>query len=126
VSGAPPLRPGEVCRRLLGALDAAEGRRRGRKRDTTPDAIGLAVKRALLVRAAEDDPDPEAFEAWLVARCDAARGDGTWRAMALEVLDECRLAAASPAFLAWLERGAPSDDASGRDQRTDQQGSTPA
>ena len=39
------MRPAEVCSQLLRALDASEGRRRRRKRDTTPDAIGLELKR---------------------------------------------------------------------------------
>ena len=38
-------RPAEVCKALLAALDAADGRRRKRKRDQTPDGIGLAIKR---------------------------------------------------------------------------------
>src|SRR2546422_5226163 len=45
VNGDAPARPGEICRELLAALDASEGRRRRRKRDTTPDAIGLTIKR---------------------------------------------------------------------------------
>ena len=106
------LRPGEVCRRLLVALDASEGRRRGRKRDTTPDAIGMAVKRMLLEDAARDDPEPDAFEAWLVARCvpTAESSSGSVRAMALDVLADWRLAQRSEAFRSWLEQGAPSDD----------------
>jgi hypothetical protein len=111
-------RPATVCRQLLAALDAAEGRRRGRKRDTTPDAIGLSVKRALLARAVADDPAPEEFEAWLVER--SVEGGGGWRAMAREVFDEYRLAATAPDFLGWLAQGAPSDDAAGLDQRPDQ------
>ena len=47
------LRPADVCRALLAALDASEGRRQKRKRDQTPDAFGLAVKRDLLRRAVE-------------------------------------------------------------------------
>ena len=37
------LRPRQVCAALLSALQAAEGRRRSRKRDQTPDAIGLSI-----------------------------------------------------------------------------------
>lgn len=106
-----PRRPGAVSRQLLAALDAAEGRRRRRKRDTAPDVIGLAIKRTLLEEAAAADPDPEAFEGWLVARCDREPGSGAWRAMAREVLDEWRLAAEWGDFEAWLGRGAPSEDA---------------
>jgi hypothetical protein len=107
------LRPAEVCRELLQALEASEGRRRRRKRDTTPDAIGLGIKRALLEGAVADDPAPEAFEAWLLARCvsaDSTVSMGAVRMMALDVLTEWRLAQAVPDFRAWLDRGAPSGD----------------
>jgi hypothetical protein len=106
-------RPADLCRELLAALDAAEGRRRRRKRDTTPDAIGLGIKRALLERATADDPPAEAFEGWLLERCLEGADTlsvGAVRAMALEILAEWRLVAADPAFRAWLERGAPSAD----------------
>jgi hypothetical protein len=109
-------RPARVCGALLGALEASEGRRKQRKRDQTPDAIGLAVKRALLQRAVEEDPDPECFEEWLLGRIDEARGAtsaGAVSAMARAVLEEWRLAHDMQAFAAWLERGAPSEDATG-------------
>jgi hypothetical protein len=109
------MRPAHVCRGLLAALDAAEGRRRRRQRDTTADAIGLAIKRELLEGVVADDPEPAAFEAWLFERClDAATNGpsfGAARAMALDILAEWRLAGAAPDFGDWLERGAPSDDA---------------
>ena len=44
-------RPSDVCRQLLQAMDASEGRRKRRKRDTTPDALGMAVKREIAVGA---------------------------------------------------------------------------
>jgi len=104
-------RPATICHELLAALDASEGRRRRRKRDTTPDAIGLGIKRALLERAVADDPDPGGFEGWLLERCLAAGGQaGATRAMALEVLAEWRLASSVADFGTWLDRGAPSDD----------------
>jgi len=105
------VRPGEVCRALLAALDASDGRRRRRKRDTTPDAIGLDLKRDLLNAAVRDDPDPEDFEAWLDSRCAGETAAGPVRAMARSILEEWRLAGASDGFRGWLERGAPSDDA---------------
>lgn len=108
-----PLRPAPFCDALLAALDASEGRRRRRKRDTTPDAIGMSLKRSLLDAAIADDPDPDTFEGWLLDRClkqaDAA-SPGAWRAMARDILAEWRLAAASPTFRDWLEAGAPSQD----------------
>ena len=107
-------RPGEFCRGLLQALDASEGRRRRRQRDTTADALGLAIKRELLERAAADDPEPEDFEAWLMARCEEAAATvstGAVRAMAVDVFRDWQLAAVSPAFGDWLAGGAPSADA---------------
>ncbi len=92
------FRPADVCRALLAALEAAEGRRKRRKRDQTPDAIGLALKREILERVVEDDPAPEMFEGWLLSYARA-------------VLDEWRLAHSLGDFKAWLDRGAPSDDA---------------
>src|SRR5262245_5100975 len=105
------LRPADVCRDLLAALDASEGPRR--KRDTTPDASDRTIKRDLLQRAVADDPDPDAFEGWLLERClttDGGPSVGAIRAMALDVLQEWRLATTSPEFRGWLDRGAPSDD----------------
>ena len=107
-------RPAQLCRGLLAALDASEGRRRQRKRDTTPDAVGLGIKRDLLERAVRDDPPPDAFEGWLLAQCLAADGAssvGAMRMMAIEILADWRLALAAPDFLAWLAGGAPSADA---------------
>ena len=105
-------RPSDVCRELLATLDASEGRRRRRKRDTTPDAIGLAMKRELLEGAVAADPDPDDFEAWLHEQCLAAGGaEGGVRAMALSIFEEWRLAHDADSFRAWLARGAPSDDA---------------
>ena len=118
----PMIRPAEVCRGLLGAGEASEGRRRRRKRDTTPDAIGLGIRRRLLELAVDQDPDPAAFEAWLSGfaleparlregSSDGSPPSGAVRAMASAILAEWRLAHESPAFHAWLARGAPSADA---------------
>lgn len=111
-------RPAVVCRELMLALEASEGRRRRRKRDTTPDAIGLGVKRALLEAAVVADPDPADFEGWLLAQClEPYEGAsvGAMRAMALDVLTEWRLACLADDFAAWLDRGAPSDDMGGHE-----------
>jgi hypothetical protein len=108
------LRPAAVCRALLAALDAADGRRRKRKRDQTPDAFGLGVKRDLLQRAVADDPPPDAFEEWLLtypAKCGAPELAGPALAMARAVYEEWTLAHTSGEFRVWLEQGAPSDDA---------------
>jgi hypothetical protein len=109
------VRPAQVCRALLGALEAAEGRRRNRKRDQTPDGIGLAIKRHLLEQAVREDPEPETFEAWLL-RCaisieDRPQSPGAVAAMARSVFEEWRMVHSLNNFRDWLERGAPSDDA---------------
>jgi hypothetical protein len=111
----PHFRPADVCRALLAALDAAEGRRRNRKRDQTPDAIGLAIKREVLESVVHDDPGPELFESWLLEYIEKKERDhspGAVSAMARSVLDEWRLAHSMNDFKAWLDSGAPSDDAS--------------
>ena len=59
------LQPKTFCAALLAALEASEGRKRKRKRDQTPDTIGLLAKRELLERAVCEQPDAEEFEAWL-------------------------------------------------------------
>jgi hypothetical protein len=108
------IRPAEVCKALLAALDASEGRRRKRKRDQTPDAIGLAVKRDLLEHVVEEDPSPERFEEWLLHYALASaipESSGAASAMARSVLEEWRLAHSLEEFRVWLDRGAPSDDA---------------
>jgi hypothetical protein len=108
------FRPADVCRALLAALEAAEGRRKRRKRDQTPDTIGLAVKREVLERVVEDDPDPEMFEGWLLTYAQKSEGKhsaGAVAAMARAVLEEWRLAHSMGDFKAWLDRGAPSEDA---------------
>ena len=107
-------RPAVVCKALLTALDAADGRRRSRKRDQTPDAFGLAVKRELLECVVEADPDPQAFEAWLLdypSTCQAPELAGPAQAMARAVYEDWRLAHTSPEFRRWLGDGAPSADA---------------
>ena len=106
------LRPARVCGQLLAALDASEGRRRRRKRNTTPDAIGMAIKRRLLEETVRDDPDPGDFEGWLLQHSEdgPSTASGPARAMALDVLADWRLAERSDGFRSWLEQGAPSED----------------
>ena len=104
------LRPAEVCKALLAALEASEGRRRRRKRDQTPDGIGLTFKRELLEQAVKDDPEPEAFEEWLLNYSASHDSAGGIFAMARAVFEEWRLAHSMGEFKSWLEQGAPSDD----------------
>lgn len=106
-----PLRPARLCTALLAALDASEGGSRARKRNQTPDSIGLALRRQLLEQATRADPEPAAFEQWLLDHVEASTGPGATCAIARMVLDEWRLAHRMDGFAAWLEHGAPSDDA---------------
>ncbi len=117
------IRPAVVCEQLLHATEATEGRRKRRKRNTTPDALGMEVKRELLEAAVTEDPAPDDFEAWLFARVQASGAlTGATRAMALVIWDEWQFALASGGFREWLAAGAPSDDMqlgtdAGRDPR---------
>lgn len=114
------FRPSHVCRALLAALDASDGRRRKRKRDQTADAFGLGIKRDLLQRAVDEDPSPDAFEEWLLnypSTCTAPELTGPAFAMARAVFEEWRLAHTLGQFREWLEEGAPSDDATDRSAR---------
>jgi hypothetical protein len=104
-------RPAEICRYLLQAMDATEGRRKRRKRNTTPDALGLEIMRELLEAAVAADPESDAFEEWLFAQVQTAGAlTGATRAMALQVRDDWAFALASGGFRDWLAAGAPSDD----------------
>ena len=114
---SPVCRPSEVCRALLAALEASDGRRRKRKRDQTADAFGLAVKRDLLQRVVDEDPPPHAFEEWLFnypTTCERPELAGPALAMARAVFEEWRLTYTLRDFKIWLEQGAPSDDAKPR------------
>lgn len=103
--------PAELCRGLLGALDASEGRRKRRARNTTADSIGLGIQRELLEEIVRDEPAPDEFEAWLLMRCEAeGAGDGAVRSMALQVWDQWHLAQRAPDVRAWILAGAESDD----------------
>ena len=103
--------PAEVCRGLLGALEASEGRRKRRARNTTADSIGLALQRELLEDIVRDEPAPDEFEAWLLNRCEREGvADGAIRAMALSIWDQWQLAQRAPDVRAWILAGARSDD----------------
>ena len=105
------LTPAELCRGLLGALDASEGRRKRRARNTTADSIGLEIQRALLEEVVRAAPAPDDFEAWLLDRCEAEGvADGALRAMALSIWDQWQLAQRVPDVRAWIVAGGHSDD----------------
>jgi hypothetical protein len=111
--------PAELCRGLLDALDASEGRRRRRSRNTTADAIGLEIQRTLLEDAVREAPDAAQFERWLLERCMAqGESDGAHRAMALTIWHEWQLASSAEDVGAWLTTGARSDDREGMGDAT--------
>lgn len=108
------LTPEQLCRGLLGALDASEGRRRRRSRNTTADSIGLAIERELLEAVVRESPDADDFEGFLMARCIAeGESDGATRAMALSIWQQWRLASEAENYREWITAGAPSDDREG-------------
>jgi hypothetical protein len=104
---APSFTPGQFCRLALHALDHTEARSRRRKRDQTPDAYGLGIKRDLLRRGAEADPPAEHFEAWLLEQALETPVSGPVRAMCVEILQEYRAAHTIPGLGEWLLSGAP-------------------
>lgn len=118
---SPALRPAQVCAQLIQATEASEGRRKRRKRNTTPDSIGMEIKRGLMEAAIAADPDPEVFEEWLFQQVLLAGPlSGATRAMAMQIHDEWQFALAAAGFRHWLADGAPSDDTRpGRDQGLD-------
>ena len=105
------LAPGAFARQMLRAIEASEARTMRRKRDQLPDVIGLGIKRGLLARAAEENPPPDGFEAWLMQQALDASASGGILAMCGEIIDEYRLAAMDHTFQAWLQEGAQSADA---------------
>lgn len=114
------LTPAQLCRGLLDALDASEGRRRRRSRNTTADAIGMEIQRAILEDAVRDAPAPDDFERWLVERCLAeGEHDGAHRAMALGIWHEWQVASRAEDVSAWLAAGARSDDREAMETRCD-------
>jgi hypothetical protein len=106
--------PAQLCGALLDALDASEGRRRRRSRNTTADSIGLDIQRVILQAAVREAPSAEEFERWLLERCVAeGSSDGAHRAMALSIWHEWQLASRAGGMSAWLGAGARSDDREG-------------
>ncbi|MFN0072809.1 MAG: hypothetical protein ACKVVP_15095 [Chloroflexota bacterium] len=105
------IRPGQFCQFLLRTLESAEAQTKRRKRDQTPDRIGLGIRRELLERAIAENPEPELFETWLMTQVLSSPQPGPTRAMAVLILNEFRFAQAQPEFRDWLLAGAPSADA---------------
>ena len=105
------VRPGEFCQFLLRTLEASEAQTRRRKRDQTPDHIGLALRRVLLEHVVAIDPDEDQFEQALLERVLASEASGPLRAMAILIMNEYRFSATQPRLVEWLQAGAPNADA---------------
>ena len=101
------LRPAEFCRQSLEIIQISEERRKRRKRNTGPDMVGMDMKRTLLERAIEADPEPEEFEAWLLQQVIDAPAGGPLRAMAMEIHADYENARVVESFGGWLSEGAP-------------------
>lgn len=105
------LTPADLCRGLLGALEASEGRRKRRARNTTADSIGLAIQQEMLEAAVREQPSPDEFEGWLWRQCMAdGTADGPRRAMALTIWDQWQLARHVSDVESWIAGGGRSDD----------------
>jgi len=66
------------------------------------------------MRAVRENPNPEAFEKWLlhcVLPCDSPESSGAVSAMARAIFEEWKLVHSMNEFKNWLGRGAPSEDA---------------
>jgi hypothetical protein len=108
---AAKLPPAEFSSQYLRSLDASEGRRKRRKRDTTPDSIGMQLKRELLEAAIDAAPAPDEFESWLMSQALEYAASGPRLAMGAEILAEYRMACLDPGYGDWLAAGAQSADA---------------
>jgi hypothetical protein len=95
-----PLRPRDLALLLLASGDLLP---RQRARDQQADRAGNQLKRQVLDRLAALDPEPEGLEAAL-ARIVEEVGPptGPTRAVAVSVLEEWRVAAATPGWVAHL------------------------
>ncbi len=112
----PPLRPAGLAHLMLagGGL-----RTRQRARDQQADVAGIALKRRVLARLLELDPDPEAFDAALerIVR-DLGPPYGPTRAICLTLRAEWDAVQHAPGFTAWLVQEALQADAPPRKGRS--------
>lgn len=96
------LRPRTLALLLLASGDLLL---RQRARDQQADVAGMELKRRLLLRLAERDPEPTELDALLVELIEAVGPPfGPTRAVATLIRDEWRDALASPEWIAHLVR----------------------
>ena len=104
-------RPAQVCELLLTSIEVAEGRRKRRPCNTTPDNIGLNLKLDVLHKAIEADPEPDQFEAWLLqVSLQPGQPSGPIRAVCSDVLFEWQATLNDPYYRDWLLAG-PEEEA---------------
>ncbi len=109
--GLKDVRPGAVCEWLLSSIEVAEGRRKRRPRNTTPDNIGLNLKLELLEECIAADPEPGEFENWLLsAALRPGRASGPIRAVCADILFEWQIALETPDYRDWLLAGPEGDE----------------
>ena len=100
------VRPAQMCELLLTSIEVAEGRRKRRPRNTTPDNIGLQLKLDLLQACITADPEPADFEAWLLEQAVAGReAPGPVRAVCSDIMFEWQTALGDPYYRDWLLSG---------------------
>ena len=107
-----PIRPRDLALLLLASGDLLP---RQRARDQQADRAGMLLKRRVLDRLAEFDPEPAELEAALVRIVDElGPPTGPTRAVAVSVFEEWQVAAVSPEWVAHLLGEATRGSAEGR------------
>jgi hypothetical protein len=94
-----PLRPRDFALLMLASGDLLP---RKRARDQQADRTGMDLKRGLLDAVAARDPEPEELEAVLMELAAEQTPAGPLRAIAGSVLEEWRMAAATPGWVEFL------------------------
>ena len=94
------LRPRDLALLLLASRDL---RPRQRARDQMADRAGMEIKRRILKRLVETDPEPEELDSMLVKMVDEIGPPfGPTRAVAAVIRDEWQAAAISPEWVSQL------------------------
>jgi hypothetical protein len=100
MTSSSPLRPRDLARLLLASGDVLP---RQRARDQQADRAGLTLKRRVLERLAEMDPEPADLEAALLRIVEEVGAPtGPTRAIALSIRDEWQTACTSAELVTHL------------------------
>jgi hypothetical protein len=109
---AEPLRPRDLALLLLATRDLMP---RARARDQQADLVGLNLKRRILERIAQLDPEPAELDAALLQIAgELGEPGGPARAVAATVRDDWQMACAAPAWVAQLLAEATEETRRGR------------